>query len=224
MATRSSRPEVRRTISTSRAGGTRTEACRRRTRSRTPTRRSTSSRGEQILYFGADRFAQNGSADFGFWFFRSEVSTNADGTFSGVHAGTPTHSRRHPDPGHLHAGWGDLEHPRVRVGRHRRQRDVQRHRRGTDRGVRRLCSWLGQRRGLRHRQQRARPGRLALHASQGAGGSIPSGGFVEGGIDLTDLGLAGCFRSFMAETRSSPSVDATLKDFVLGNFEACDTT
>ena len=62
--------------------------------------------------------------------------------------------------------------------------------------------------------------------SQGAAGSIPPGGFVEGGIDLSDpsLNLAGCFRSFMAETRSSPSVDATLKDFVLGNFEACDTT
>ena len=59
--------------------------------------------------------------------------------------------------------------------------------------------------------------------SQGAAGSIPSGGFVEGGINLTELGIPGCFSSFMAETRSSPSVDATLKDFVLGSFEACDS-
>ena len=36
--------------------------------------------GHEILYFGADATAQNGSADFGFWFFRNEISTNADGT------------------------------------------------------------------------------------------------------------------------------------------------
>ncbi len=54
-----------------------------------------------------------------------------------------------------------------------------------------------------------------------AGGFIPSGGFVEGGIDLTALGLEGCFSTFVAETRSSPSVDAQLKDFALGDFEAC---
>ena len=36
-------------------------------------------------------------------------------------------------------------------------------------------------------------------------GFIPSGGFVEGGLDLTALGLEGCFASFVAETRTSPS-------------------
>ena len=39
----------------------------------------------QILYFGADRYATNGSKDFGFWFFHKPVGTNADGTFSGSH-------------------------------------------------------------------------------------------------------------------------------------------
>jgi len=53
---------------------------------------------------------------------------------------------------------------------------------------------------------------------------IPTGGFVEGGIDLTALGIEGCFASFIAETRSSPSVDAQLKDFVLGQFEHCGST
>jgi hypothetical protein len=54
-----------------------------------------------------------------------------------------------------------------------------------------------------------------------AADNILSGGFVEGGINLSNLGLAGCFSSFLAETRSSPSVDAQLKDFILGQFEAC---
>ena len=52
---------------------------------------------------------------------------------------------------------------------------------------------------------------------------IASGGFLEGGINLTDLGLEGCFSSFMATTRSSPSLTADPKDFILGDFEACDT-
>jgi hypothetical protein len=51
--------------------------------------------------------------------------------------------------------------------------------------------------------------------------NIASGGFVEGGINLSELGLEGCFSSVLAETRSSPSVDAQLKDFALGQFEAC---
>ncbi len=41
-------------------------------------------------------------------------------------------------------------------------------------------------------------------------------------MDLTDLGLdGGCFASFVAETRSSPSVDSTLSDFAFGSFPLC---
>ncbi|HKA08611.1 MAG TPA: hypothetical protein VKD71_15235, partial [Gemmataceae bacterium] len=47
------------------------------------------------------------------------------------------------------------------------------------------------------------------------------GEFFEGGVDLTALGLHGCFTAFMAETRSSQSPTATLSDFVLGNFPLC---
>src|SRR5262249_36887471 len=34
--------------------------------------------GDQFLYFGADRFANNGAKDMGFWFFKNPVSLNAD--------------------------------------------------------------------------------------------------------------------------------------------------
>src|SRR5262249_10223138 len=47
------------------------------------------------------------------------------------------------------------------------------------------------------------------------------GEFLEEGVDLTALGLGGCFSAFLAETRSSQSPTATLSDFVVGNFPVC---
>src|SRR5262249_10139310 len=55
-----------------------------------------------------------------------------------------------------------------------------------------------------------------------SGQSQPAAGeFLEEGVDLTALGLQGCFSSFLAETRSSQSPTATLSDFVLGSFPLC---
>ena len=51
--------------------------------------------------------------------------------------------------------------------------------------------------------------------------TIYAGGAMEGGVDLSSLGLTGCFSTFLAETRSSPEVGAQLKDFLIGKFEAC---
>ncbi|TDG15241.1 hypothetical protein E2F43_03125 [Seongchinamella unica] len=51
--------------------------------------------------------------------------------------------------------------------------------------------------------------------------TFPPSSFYEGGANLTALGLTGCFSNFLAETRSSPSLDAQLKDFVLGEFDTC---
>ena len=48
------------------------------------------------------------------------------------------------------------------------------------------------------------------------------GELFEGGINLTNLGLdKTCFTSFIAETRSSQAVDATLSDFAGGTFSFC---
>ena len=48
-----------------------------------------------------------------------------------------------------------------------------------------------------------------------------AGEFLEEGVNLTALGLGGCFSNFIAETRSSQSPTATLSDFVIGNFDTC---
>src|SRR5262249_46738299 len=48
-----------------------------------------------------------------------------------------------------------------------------------------------------------------------------AGEFLEEGVNLSALGLGGCFSSFLAETRSSQSPTATLSDFVIGSFNTC---
>jgi len=52
-------------------------------------------------------------------------------------------------------------------------------------------------------------------------GSPAAGEFLEEGVNLSSLGLGGCFSNFLAETRSSQSPTATLSDFVIGNFNTC---
>jgi hypothetical protein len=55
--------------------------------------------------------------------------------------------------------------------------------------------------------------------------SFRQGEFFEGGVNLSTLGLGGeCFSSVASETRSSTSPTATLKDFVLGQFASCTAT
>jgi hypothetical protein len=61
------------------------------------------------------------------------------------------------------------------------------------------------------------------YLSKSGSTSFPALTFFEGGINITDLvgSTAGCFSSFLAETRSSTSTSATLKDFALGQFNTC---
>jgi hypothetical protein len=68
----------------------------------------------------------------------------------------------------------------------------------------------------------AGPGTLA---SGGANTKFGIAEFMEGGINLTALGLGDqCFSSFLAETRSSHSPTSTLSDFALGGFGNCESS
>ena len=59
----------------------------------------------------------------------------------------------------------------------------------------------------------------------GPGNSLRVAEFFEGGINLTDTNLSGrCFNVFMADTRSSVSLTATLFDFSLGQLGLCNST
>lgn len=175
--------------------------------------------GDQILYFAADRLAVNGSADFGFWFFKSDVSTNADGTFSGVHTvgdllllGTFTNGGADTtirafvwDPANATIN-GTLRDPGVTLADCSDTSEP-------DNGC-----------GAVNDGNTPSPWTYQSKSSKVPANTLPSGAFFEGGINLSAFNLEGCFSSFLAETRSSPSIDATLKDFVLGDFESCGAT
>ena len=61
--------------------------------------------------------------------------------------------------------------------------------------------------------------------TDGVGHTLQSGEFFEGGINLTDSGLAGkCFNTFIADTRSSQSLTATLYDFAVGSLGECTSS
>ena len=179
--------------------------------------------GNELLYFGMDRYAVDGSTDIGFWFFKNPVVQNADGTFTGEHAGTPTENGDILILGTFTQG-GATSNIRVFrwVGTGGNES-------GTIQGPDAAFSDCVP--GSANDNGCATVNNTSIEVDwtyqfKGAdqGSWIPAGGFLEGGVDLTALGLEGCFSSFLAETRSSPEITAILKDFVLGDFEACETS
>ena len=80
---------------------------------------------------------------------------------------------------------------------------------------------------LRHRQPGQRHYVAVVLHRQERQPHFLNGEFYEGGVNLSDpsINLGGeCFSSFAAETRSSTSTTATLKDFVLGQFALCSAS
>jgi uncharacterized repeat protein (TIGR01451 family)/fimbrial isopeptide formation D2 family protein len=175
--------------------------------------------GELIVYFGLDRYASNGAAQVGFWFIQDDFGLTggpASGGFTGQHV----------------------------VGDVLVQIDFAN---GGANPQLRVYEWVGSGGDTAGTLDQIAAGgscattpagdlRCAIAATaptnpdwpfddKGAGGAnndIPAGGMVEGGINLTALGLdGGCFASFVAETRSSPSPTSTLSDFAFGSFSLC---
>jgi uncharacterized repeat protein (TIGR01451 family) len=169
--------------------------------------------GHVHFYFGADRFATDGDSQIGFWFFRQRVTLGVKPDFNGEH-----------QVGDILvlANWGGSN----KVG------DIA------------VYKWVGGSNPLQlllDSTQADCSSTLANDAVcavvNNVGGETPpwpytdkDGGHTyqptalfEGGIDLTALlgGDIGCFSSFMAETRSSHSTTAELKDFALGEFPVC---
>jgi hypothetical protein len=66
---------------------------------------------------------------------------------------------------------------------------------------------------------------LTANKDDGAGHSLRTAEFFEGGVNLTDNDLGGkCFTTFLADTRSSQSLTATLFDFSSGQLGECAAT
>ncbi|HKB15663.1 MAG TPA: hypothetical protein VKF62_06345, partial [Planctomycetota bacterium] len=169
--------------------------------------------GDLILYFGADRFANNGDSQIGFWFFQQQVSLGPNGTFQGAH-----------DIGDLlvlsdFTQGGSVSTVKVFewVGSGGSDGSLDLLFAGADCANASaddlLCATVN---------NQAVPAPWPYAPKTGAAGTFPPGSLFEGGINVSALVPdTCCFTGFLAETRSSSSVSATLKDFVFGRLDTC---
>jgi len=180
-----------------------------------------------IIYFGADRTANDGDAFMGFWFFQDNVTALTDGTgkfgpgvhvdgdiliitdFSGGGDDVSLAVYRWNGPDGAIPGEGAINHTLdelIPFG-------------SAD------CLTQGSNDPACATVNDAPITSPWPFVDKANSTDIRAGEFVEGGINLTFLGLADeCFSSFLAETRSSTSVNATLKDFIGGQFDVCEAT
>jgi hypothetical protein len=165
------------------------------------------SSSEVVLYFGADRFDNSGDSQIGFWFFKSNVTLNPNGTFNGAHSvGDILILSDFTTGGAISTirifewvGSGGSDGPLNLVAS----------------GGDNLAAVVN---------SGPTPAPWPYTPKMGTAGTFPTGTFFEGGVNLTKvLPSLECFTSFLAETRSSQSVTATLKDFVVGSFNFAPT-
>src|SRR4029453_12935032 len=162
--------------------------------------------GDLILYFGLDRFANKGDAQVGFWFFQSTHSLNPDGTFSGVHQVGDILVLSHFTQG----GVVDTIEVYKWVGPPDADNLVL-----VQTGVQcgpaddKVCTTVND-----NTEDPPWPYVAKAPAKGQSPNDFAPSSFYEGGLNATALGLdIGCGGSFLAETRSSQSLDAQLKDF-----------
>ena len=185
--------------------------------------------GDLIITFGLDRYSQSGDANVGFWFLQGDLSDPlpADGTFGIEHqdgdilvisgfsnggdvstvtvlewvegAGTNGNAN-------LQTLFSSAE---AECGQHDGNNDAP------------LACGIANKVDLTAND----PAPWPYQSKSGAARDYPTAAFFEGGINLTELLGGGtstpCFSSFLAETRSSTSVDAVLKDVVTDSFDLC---
>jgi hypothetical protein len=175
--------------------------------------------GDLILYYGLDRFSANGSAQVGFWFLQDPnfglTNTPAGGgfKFSGVHQNNDILVQSNFSQG------GVID--RITVYKWLNGALVQVYSAADCLGPPgspsddAACATVNQ-------SPQTAPWPYTPKANEGSPGTFLTGGFFEGGINISRLiPDAGCFTGFIAETRTSTPFDARLKDFVRGTFDVC---
>ncbi|MFL5725157.1 MAG: isopeptide-forming domain-containing fimbrial protein [Chloroflexota bacterium] len=182
--------------------------------------------GETWVYFGADRFDNDGDAQIGFWFFQDNVGI-AGGDFTGQHVdGDVLILSEYTNGGVVDlvcayewdgSGGGDniasagncdpaTNGSNLNLVAAGAACDV-------SEGTFDICA----------RTNAAITNAPWTFENKDGDNDFGIGQFFEGGINLSDMfgGEAPCFGAFLAETRSSQETDAQLKDFALGDFNTC---
>lgn len=163
-----------------------------------------------VVYFGGDRYSNSGDSSFGFWFFQENVEPLIDGTFNGNH--------RDGDLLVL-ADFGSTNQIVVYEW--------------IDGGVSLLLSNEDAECDEAKNQTICAVTNSIITLSpwpyvpkEGIAGYFPPLSFIEGKMNLNEIFAnqtdLPCFTSFLAETRSSTSINAQLKDFVYGEFGICN--
>jgi hypothetical protein len=183
--------------------------------------------GDTAIYFAASRFNNNGDADLGLWFFQANVAPQADGTFGPA----PGQVANHIDgdllvlvnfengglvPSIFVYKWqgGVNGGPVLATGLTTGECGV-----GPNAGNMDACA-------ITNPTATPAPSFWNYVPKFGTPGTFPPQSFFEGGVDLNKIFPTGapCFSSFLAETRSSSSITAQLKDFAEGSFNLCKIT
>ncbi len=201
---------------------------------------------ELVMYFGADRLANNGDAYIGFWLFAEKVVADTQsGKFTGLHTENDLLVL-------VNYPQGSPDFPDLRVVRWEPACTKASSRDPVpadsafviDTDLNCAAKNLALIKIINPNNARCNTGGLAHEActitnadpegaipgwnyapKTGDPNTYPPESFYEGAINLTEvLGRSVCFSSFMAVSRSSSSYDAALKDFILGNFVTCGMT
>ncbi|HET9975800.1 MAG TPA: hypothetical protein VFQ20_00050 [Burkholderiaceae bacterium] len=185
--------------------------------------------GKLVIYAGADRLDNSGDAFMGFWFFQNQVGlgpvSGNSGPFVGQHAVGDVLVLANFTGGGTTVNievlkWvgtgGNVNGTLQRIG-------------GIAGGTPATCSGSLGAGDLFCGVANTTGGETPpwTYLSKSGTSSFPTATFFEVGINISDVfaqsggGAVPCFSSFMAETRSSSSVSAVLKDFALGSFPVC---
>jgi hypothetical protein len=186
--------------------------------------------GEMFVYFGQDRFTANGTSDIGFWFLKNEVAlvpagcslntVGCTGSFSGTHAvGDVLVLSAFTNGGQVDT----IEvYEWVGSGGNAGGGVLQLKHSGTNADCSGAAGSTAAACAIVNLQNETSPWTYLAGETGSVSGVFPPRHFFEGGVNLSTLGLSGCFSTFLSETRSSSSLTAQLKDFALGAFEVCD--
>ncbi|WP_105259164.1 hypothetical protein [Pseudoalteromonas sp. T1lg88] len=188
--------------------------------------------GDTIVYFGADRISNKGDAFMGFWFFKKHIEANPDGSFAGEHTNgdvlvlTNFPQASNASPEIRVDVWDDTcgkaanNNPSVGECDAKNLRLLYKGAAicGSESDDL-VCAITNDEGGAYDPTDSPWPYQSKNHPDPNV---FPYESIFEGGINLTQLvGGDTCFSSFMAETRSSSEFTATLKDWVLRDFELC---
>jgi hypothetical protein len=177
----------------------------------------------RVIYFGADRFANNGDAALGFWFFQEAVQLTGTNGFSPKHtARTASHRGDILVQADFVSGGSSSEiqiFEWVGTGGNFGGGTLQEIAFGHANGATvclagdAACATTNETAGINSF--------WPYVPKSGSANHFPSESFFEAGIDMTQLFGDICFNTFLANTRTSHSETADLKDMAFGDFNTC---